>query len=375
MNLSKIKCLNGSYCYYIFFIGMSILKFTAEINNYLQLIIVGSAVVAWGVKYLLTEYSKKQHFVNLFLITIGCISVLVVSKEGLMLSVLAIIGAKDIEVDKLFKNYFYICGSVLLLSIVQYLVIGDKSEIEMVTRHFIGVEFDIYKGSLGYGHANYLFLLVFLLLSAYIYTYFETFDKKKALISLVVSTIFFTVTFSRTGYISMIALILLAIFMRSEKSKGEMTKKTINNIPLLVVAGSFILPYIYYYFYNPIIDVLDKTIQGRIYYSVEYMRYFGVKLWGQNVNDTSGYWGWSLVADNSFVNIVCSYGLVVFLLVLWITYKLTKTELSNRDRLLVTIFYIYCFAEANFALAFMNLSFVSITKILYANRIDEGVEC
>lgn len=357
--------------YYFYFVVLSSIKFIPNVSEEVELFIALFAICAWVLKYIKTSYDTREHICNLILLTIGVISVFTANKEGLLLTIMSLIGLKDVCVDKLIKYYLIVCGSIMIVAIVTYVLNSPIESVEPLKRTFMGYEFHAMKNPLCYHNPNYLYLLLFLLFAAYIYIEYERLNYVKIILALSVMIGGFIITFSRTGIVVVFISVFLICLSKSTFINNKLIYTIIRKIPIISVVVSFLLPYLFKYHHSTFIDGINKSLQYRVSLSVKFIEYFGVNILGQNVHDFSGNEGVKIVADNSYVNMLCSYGVLVFILFLFATYKITTIKLMNRDIILINIFYIYCFAEANFSLVFFNLAYVCFYTLLYKADIKD----
>ena len=114
----------------------------------------------------------------------------------------------------------------------------------------------------------------------------------------------------------------------------------------------------------------------RINLSYEFLNFFRPTLFGQNVDDLTAYraqtGNWYLVCDNSYVLILCAYGIVAFLLGVYLIYKLSIIAKEDRSKLfLLSSFCVYGIAEAFFIIFFVNFSMLFTKDILFKKTYDE----
>lgn len=362
--MGKIK----EQAYLIFFLCNLFIKFTPDMSGYIEYSIAGIACVFWCVKYALTAYTAKEHVLNVIIILVCMISLFSTGYQGLFLSALAIVGAKDINIEKLFKSSFVLGVLCITISIAYHLYIYQGIDVGSAAERSIFEVTFMTKNSFGYNHANYLFLLIYTLIMLYLYLKFYTLTKIDYLLVTIIAIIGFFFTYSRTGILIFLSSIFLVFIFKSKFGEKSYLRKVIEWIPTAVIALSFLLPYIFQKIPSSLLSKLNILLSGRIYLSAEFLAFFETTVWGQNVEDISGYAGYYLVCDNSFVSMLVTYGVIVFALFVMGSLMLRNIKLDNRDWIIIVGFFMYGFTECNFTIAFVNFAFIYFTKALYSQK-------
>lgn len=364
------------FYYYIFFALMITNQFLPEgVPDKLELILGVVAFIFILPKILFTKYTRREAWIIVFIGVISIVTLITTRRQGLIFSALAIVGIKNIDLKKCIKMIMTIGGVLFIFVVLRYILVNGLSDEVTSVRYIFGKEVNVYKTSFGYNHANKTFTLLSVLVLSYIYINYGKISYKQWSVILVITLGVFYYTFSRTGLI-VILFSIIYYFVLESKLYNNTLKKILNSVPLLSVVVSFILPYIYKWGKVPFISEINKMMSDRIYLSYEFLRYFKPKLFGQNVDNLNAYRAqtnnWYLVCDNSYVLILCAYGVVVFLLCLYLIYRLSIMAKEDKSILFVlSSFCVYGIAEAFFIIFFVNFSMLFIKDILFKKTYDE----
>lgn len=359
----------------IFFLGLSFLTASLflsfdnieKIKVYLGII----SILLFFCKILFSFYTKKDLFFGLVLLIIILASTYYSGRQALLMSFFVLYSSKNIPIRKIFFVIFWIGLVSMLISISFYLITQGFTMSVLENRQFLGMNISVSKNGLGYSHANMLYLLSFVLMSIYSYFRFDFFNLKDAAFISVLSMIVFLITFSRTGiilsFLSILVLYALKILPYDSK-----IFKIIPYIPLCIIILSFLLPYLYYYYSDGVMYILNRTLSDRIYYSGEFLRVAQPSLFGVDVNGLlGGETQFPLRADNSFVLIIRAYGYINFLILCLLTFRLSKQRYKKEEWYIIIMMYVYCFTEAFFVIAVQNIALFIITKEYFAYNKEE----
>lgn len=349
-----------------FFVGLVLLTITSFFSpNYISGIkkYIGFLIILmFVIKIFMSEYTKREILVSVLLGIVLLISTYFSDREALMLSFFALLASKDITLKSIFKVIF-VSGLISMgLSIVIYFSVEGFSQALLEKRQFFGVELLVSKNSLGYSHANMLYLLMFVLVSLYTYVRFNVLTIIDYMGILLVSLLFFWITFSRTGIIVSLVSILILVLLKKIPSNNFLYRY-IAYIPLFILFLSFILPFLYTLYPDGIMHILNRTLSDRLYYSAEFLRVAEQSFFGTNVHGiVGGETGFPLRADNSFVLILRAYGYINFAILCLLTFKISKQTFKNEEWYIIIIMYLYCFTEGFFVIAVQNIALFVLSK-------------
>lgn len=367
-NFISLTCeLFRSFSYNIYFSLITIYQFLpAENNMRVLFLLVSIPFICY--KLFNTKYTIKElglYFALGIIILLGTITS---GREAYLLLFISIIGAKNIDIKKIIKNFFIVGGTVYFLVVLYgiYYYFLNFDSIEKSIRYMFNIKLYIQKYSLGYSHANLTFALYFSLVMAYIYIKDGILNIIELFISIIIGVILFYFTFSRTGFI-----ILLLSFFFLNIIKRVTYYKFLNWIPSFIIILSFTIPYLFNYYSNSFFRTINLMLSDRIRLSFEFIQFFVPKLFGQNVDDITGYSEWYLKCDNSFVLTLYAYGILLFIILIIFTLFISKLNLNRIEIFLICIFYLYGFTESFFLTVTFNFSLLFFCKFINSNEERE----
>lgn len=349
------------FSFYIFFSLLTCYQFIPNIALKKYLFVLSIPFLAY--KICMTKYSKKEYLVICLLSFFTLIATYTSERQGLLLLLLTFIGIKNVKLKNVVKIFFYL-GTVIFSCIVLYNIILYflSPPTENTMRYVFNIPIYVMKYDLGYGHANMAFALYSTLAFAYIYLRNGNLKGINYCTIFILGIIMFYFTFSRTGFLILVFSLLLMLVRNN-----QMVVKVLKVFPMMVVAFSFILPFIYANYLTPILESINKLLSNRIFLSKEFMTYFKPNLFGQFVDDITGYDGWYLKCDNSFVLTLCTYGIIIFAFLLIVTFLIYKLKIENIELCLICIFYLYGFMESLFLNVTFNFSLLFLSTYLFNN--------
>lgn len=313
---------------------------------YLGLLLIG--ILALGLKYASDKYTKKEFAVIFLMLFLGLINLFITKRTTMFLTCLCLAGMKNIDINKLFKGMLKI-RLVTFISLVGLSLSGfiNNNAIEMwringyVTRY-----------SLGFGHPNTLHLSLFILISLYIYTYYNKI-KLKNIIILTLANIFIGIySKSLTGIIAVTILLLITYI---SKLNFKIVKRLILSIPKYIYIFLLLFSFATALLYPklPIISDLNLILNGRIAYSAYYLNRYGFSLLGNNIIlDTNA------IFDNGYLYLYTQFGIVGLIFISYLLFKIFSNVKKNNDvrkSILLTTYLIYIFTESFSPNIFMNI--------------------
>lgn len=364
------------FYYYVFFAIMIINQFLPSIDsNKVSIILGGLGFLFVLPKILLTKYTKREAWIIAIIGILSIVTTILSRRQGLLFSALAIVGIKNIDIKKCIKIILFIGGTLFTIVVISYILSNGLDDQLTSTRYIFGRKIQVYKTSFGYNHANKAFALYSTLVLAFLYLNYERVSVKQWISIIVLTLGIFYFTFSRTGLIVILFSIVYYSVLESKLYNNKILKKILLSVPLASVAISFILPYLYVWGKIPFMEEINKVMAGRVKLSYEFLNFFKPTLFGQCVDDLTAYRlqtnNWYLICDNSYVLILSAYGILAFLLCLYLIYKLSSIAQEDRSKLFVlSSFCVYGIAEAFFIIFFVNFSMLFVKDILF-KKTDE----
>lgn len=352
--------------YYIYFTILTITQFIPWESNFKMLLILLSLPFLIY-KFMVTSYSLKELMSILLIGVIIIISTYLSRREGLLITFATIVGFKDIKIRNVLKLYLFIGGICFLSVSIYYLFLSSETTSKESMRYFFSIPIMIKKNTLGYAHANLTYGMLSSLLFCYCYLQFSKMNIKRMLVILVIGLFYFYLTFSRTGLIILLSGLLLCYLMNHRPSK------VYSWIPIVMIVTSFITTYAHKYFPNKILESFNLLLSNRLMLGHEFIDFFEPRLFGQYVDDITGYAGYYLKCDNSFLLTLSCYGILIFIVLCILTYGITRKKILAQDVFIISIFYIYGFAESFFLTITVNFSLLLFSSFLYKCN-DEGAQ-
>ncbi len=369
---NKIKELS----YYLFFGIMVFAKgIGLDSGDRLYYWLGAAACLCVACKLVLTKYSRKQVAVMGLLCLLALAAWRNSGRMGIVLSVLAIIGMKDMDLKKLFRLGAVIYGVSFAFTVLAAgfgmisnpLAVHEKGGIEVI------------RWGMGYStgnvfHASYFILAVFLC-----YTWGKDYGVKKLVGLLAGNLLVFLFSLSYTG-VAVTAFYLLLNLYAVRRRRLSGAERLLCQLPLpLCLLFSFGTPFL---LGHPAVQRLDELLQARLTFSAYYLQNQPITLLGTRMKDIPNFW---IIMDNGYVYCLMTFGVVTALL-LFTGYGVLIGRYSglafrpggtygpgegDGERLqeLAIIFscLLYGIMEQFITNAFMNLSLLFLAELLFGS--------
>lgn len=313
---------------YLFFVY--VVNFNGEIPNNINFVCV------WGFRLFLISLILfiKWDFSEILLLIIGLV-ITFLTRNSLFLAFF-VMGVycrnNKISNEYLVKNYLFITAifflGMILLNAFNILPNG-------VDVHYRG---DSIRNDFGFGNPNSPFLAALPLYAGYIYLRFDKYDIYDRILLLIASFVIYFQTYSRTGLITILAILLfIEIVKRVDIRKNKFATSILTLLPLLITALSFFTAkFLNNNFFNEILshrpeswDIYIKNI--KLFRNPHYY----------TLRET-------YPLDNSYIFSFVLYGVIFTILLLALyTYYMRKNLLENNAKIIAicSIFLIYSFGE------------------------------
>lgn len=352
---SNLRFNKEEVLFYFYFILILIGKSLGlGASSQLLKIITVIAFIFLGIKLVITNYKKKEIITILILISIGICTLYMSKREGILLTIVTIIGLKNIKYKKLF-NIALIVKIISYIFVISLSILGFLPNKEFLQwREGIGY---IARYSLGYSHPNLLHSNFFIIVLLYIYLKYERLNIMNCGIILIINELIYRISLSRTGFYAIIFMVLFSYIIRKRQ-------KINYRLFYIIMPISIIFSFVTAILYNKveIINKLDVLLTGRIGYSNHFLNYYNINLFGHNLfNDNS-------LIDNSYIILLINYGLITFVLYIWGYMKIIKKFVflkMNKELLMISCFSIYGITEGFLSNIFLNLSLVFLANLIY----------
>lgn len=352
--------------YFIFFIILIIAKAIGLDGKDFSLIILTIfSGIFLMIKILKDKYTFRQIIIISIMLLLGIVIFLISKKTTVLISIIAIIFAKNISFKNLIKSVF-IVRLISFLFIVFLSLIGVINNVKQY--RFLENGEILIRNSLGFSHPNVTYLNFFILVLLYLYLYFDRVRYINYIIIIILSHILYLITDSRTGYlIVIISIIITCIFKSHKLIKMKGVKILLICMPIICSTFSIFVG-LFYDSKNIILKELNTLLSGRLELSNRFLKMYKVKLFGQSIIEGSDLNGSYLRIDNGYISLLLGYGIIIFLIFVFTQVILLKkyvNEAKYKEVMLIVVFLIYGVTEVYIYNIFINISLLFISDLLY----------
>ena len=374
--------------YYLFF-GLMVLAKGIGLDSGVRLyyILSAAACLCLGIKLVLTKYSIRQMGAMAFLCAIAFVSYRNSGRLGIVLTVFALIGLKDMKLKKLFRMGLAVYGCSFAWTVVmaKFGVIHNPLDVHVKG----GTE--LIRWGMGYSTGNVFHVSYFILTVFLCYTWGKRYDVKRMLVLMAGNLAVFLFSLSYTGVIVTTFFLLIYIYA-VKRRELILAERILFQLPLpLCLVFSFGGPFM---LDIPLMQKVDAMVQARLSFSAYYLKNQPISLFGARMRDIPFFW---VIMDNGYVYIFMTFGIVVFALfcagyaILIARYSgfLRRKECreqkgavgsnrsAGRERLpelsIIFSFLLYGIMEQFISNAFMNLSLLFLGEVLFGGEKEENI--
>ena len=282
-----------------------------------------------------------------------------------------IVGAKDVDFDKILKVYLVIGITVMVAAFgaSQYGMIEDL----VYTTQRYGKEFFRHSYGIVYP-TDYAAHLFFIVLSVVI-----LFEKKmcvmtKVWISLLVAVSVMMTSNAQTSMISLVVFSILCVVEHVYKKQVSFLEKISRWTSILCASVFWGLTYLYDAS-NTLLVKLNGYLSGRLAISSKGLEDYDIKLFGQTIIEEGN--GRStefredyFFLDDSYIRILLEYGLIIFVVVLLVfVYTSKKAVKYKRNMIVITLVAICVHSIMEHHL--IDLSYNPMMLVLFASLADK----
>ncbi len=391
MDIGMTKNRAKELGYYLFF-GIMVFAKGIGLDSGRKSYYVLSAVACICIfcKLILTKYNIRQILAVGFLCLLAFVAYRNSGRMGILLTVLAIIGIKDMDVKKLFRIGLAIYGCSFAFTVIAAklgliynpMAVHEKGGMELI------------RWGMGYSTGNIFHVSYFMLTVFLCYTWGRKYNFKKMLVLMAGNLAVFFYSLSYTG-IAVTAFYLLISLYAAGKEKaferegrpGEcmqeggaekcsegkisMGERILCQLPLpLCLLFSFGGPFLLDY---PFMQKLNVLLQARLSFSAYYLKNQPITLLGTRMKNVPNFW---IIMDNGYVYFMMTFGLVAFGL-FCAGYAILIARYSKKGRLpelaMIFSFLLYGIMEQFISNAFMNLSLLFMGEVLFGPQEQGGM--
>lgn len=304
---------------------------------------------------LVFEDTNKVRTIKSILLVLFLTSVIYSGRQFILVTFLLMMLIKKDNIDTTIKIIMYTSLFSIIITVTNYTLFNGVSFENYENRTIFGKEISVLKESLGYNHANKLFLNSFIPFASYLYLNFGSIKKYMHFVFVFLFLGLFFISFSRTGFICYVFSHFAYFFV--DKKYSPIIMKLVF---LLLVTFSFILPILYMLIDSPVLIKLNRALSDRIRYSAEGLSLTKLSPFGMNIEGLRSQQGYIVTVDNSFVLTLVSYGYIVFGIMMSIVSYVVALTKNRKLLYFILIFGIYYFAESYFFSAIYNFSLLLI---------------
>lgn len=291
--------------YYLFF-GLMVLAKGVGLDSGVRLyyLLSAAACLCLGVKLVLTKYNRKQIGAMILLCVIAFVSYRHSGRLGIVLTVLAVIGLKDMDIKKLFRMGLVIYGCSFAWTVVmaKWGVIHNPLDIHRKG----GVE--LIRWGMGYSTGNVFHVSYFILIVFLCYTWGKQYNFRRMAVLMAGNLAVFLFSLSYTGAIVTTFFLFLYLYA-VKRGKLSGAERFLFQLPLpLCLVFSFLGPFL---LDIPLIQKVDAMMQARLTFSSYFLKNQPITLLGARMKDVPNFW---VIMDNGYVYIFMTFGIVVFAL-------------------------------------------------------------
>lgn len=344
------------WAFLLYFLPLFAIKLLDITSASILLKLVGVICVLLFALNISQNQYKIQYF-RLFVLLILYSAVLVFTsgKQGVFFSMLMLFSMYGINMN---KHIYKVCFSVGVLFLVGACInAGNGSE---VTRFMNGEWVTMVKRS------NLLYVSYTAVLCLYLFMQQEQLTKLEFIAIVVISYCMYLYVGSRTGLGAIALLLVLIVLLKKTKChKLGIIKYGCILSPLICMV--FCVYSGLKYGKNPIWEVLNMMLQGRIEQNNAYLERYDIRLFGQHIyesTDVNDFW----ILDCAYLDMLICSGLLFALL--WIVFNgLVIKYMYERKRMIavsvLVMYAVYGISETFLPNCFLNMSFFIYGQYIY----------
>lgn len=352
IKLKKNKKSSIDNIYYLGILLITLIRLIQDstLFNLSGYVVTGIKIIAAGcffVKIITRKYAKKEFLIDGMLLIFGVICVFITKIEMVLLTLMILIGIKDIDIKKVVKIVFYVSVIVITIHSVSYLnaYIFHKETLKLLLTKDLQVRHYIY-----FSHPNMFAGIIFGMILEWIYLYGRNIKKiYKYIIIAIVATIVYNVTISRTTLILFEILALGLFFVDLNKS---IINKFISIISKYIFAVISIIVVIFLIFYktdnnNKYVQKIDEALSGRITLGMYARDKYGNSIIPQYIDfeeKIESRYAQKLVIDNFYMRYSLSYGIISLVIISIIVWNASRKS-NTFEQLYIIIFAIWGITE------------------------------
>lgn len=308
------------------------------------------AAVMWGVKILLTKYTKKEWGLIVCLALLSVLPFFTMRETLVVQVVLMILASKDMDRRSLLKCYFFLLlFSMLLMAVLSGVgVIDNFALVKDFDRGGVETRY-----CFGFNHPN-VFYSSFLNLTAIgMCAFYEKMKTWHYAVLTVLNFLLMYLSASRTGFI--VVQVLIAAMFVVQKWPQIMDNKLVYMLGYVAIGLAILLSYSIFPLDWDIVVKLDSVLTGRV----------GIAQTWAHISDWKLLPGSrkSLVLDMGFINLMYHWGIILgvaYLFVIFWIYRKFRLKKDYSALVILLAYTLFTMIEAHaFSMYFVgNLMFI-----------------
>lgn len=332
-NIVSMRVVDLLYCVYLFSVVlMSTLGLSANDNIYVAT--VGFGAVFAVIRLFATDFDSRFFLLAMCLAALGIVELVVSKRFTLLLTALLLVGAKDIDIERVLLTF--LAAKIVGLFLVVLFVVTGIFEVEFYQYFKMATDTYIQRVRVNGSSTNVMHLSFLAVIFLTLYMKRGNCGTGVYLAFAALNLLCERITGSYIGFfLGMGGLLLFYVLQHSGKIRRLFVRFSTAVLPLLL-AFSFGTAALYGR--SAFVDTLDRIFQGRIYYNNFFLSNYPVSLFGHGMLTAEGNF------DNSYVFVFVAYGLVTFALLFGAMQLLTRRLKRQNDWLALTLVVIYMIA-------------------------------
>lgn len=303
-------------------------------------------------------HKHKYNFYHIAFFAILLIQWTLTGNGVLLFSYIVILALKNIKFDKIVEIYFY-SNLFYFITIIVLWNLGIKQTVDI---H--------YAKELGFGNPNTAFISFFMIWLSYLYIKYDSIKIIDIILLITTPIIMYNITHSRTGFMTIIATLIMIILVKCCKKLkikyiDKIFKFALTFTPIVITTITLIITYIFGEHAK-----LNTILSSRPFCWQLYLKHTEkpLNLIGYDNNMRWTLFSHDVPMDSGYIAGMYMNGLIVFTIIIFLymllIHKLIK---SNKIKVVVMIIslLIYSFAES----IMLDIS-TNITLILLASYLD-----
>lgn len=324
------------------------------------------SVVFVFLKFLISDYKKKEVLICAALIALGCLIWYFSGKVTPLFTMIAITSMKNVSHDKVTKFTFWLTGIIYVIkTTLSILGVIDIGKIVLSTGRI--------RYRLNYEHSNVAHGILFLIIVSCILAYHRSLKLYHYLILEIYNCFIYRYTDSRTGFIIAtvcIALSCAAGFTYVEPKLYEILKavsgRAFTMITLLSILATLLCSILLHF------SLLDSEINYTNKFVTFYLRYRNAGEIIKN-NSLSLFGVPEVVIVDGMVSVIYGYGIIFTLLFLAGYYFLFRQYRDKNDIFLMIVcccYALYCITESFSVSIFMNITLLALSELIFNSSAE-----